>query len=55
MGLDLLFWMLMIIWLIFGGLAWYEPAAPHWRGGYNLLNFVLFAILGWKVFGAAIR
>jgi len=55
MTLSILFWFLMILWFIFGGMVWYQPAEAHWRGGYNLLNFILFAILGWQVFGAVIR
>ena len=55
MPLSLLFWVLMVIWLVFG---WWgaQPTAPPWsRFGGSLLNFILFAILGWAVFGAAIK
>lgn len=55
MPLSILFWVLMVIWLVFG---WWglQPTAPPWsRFGGSLLNFVLFAILGWAVFGAAIK
>ena len=55
MTLSILFWFLMILWFIFGGMWWYQPDVPHWRGPTALLAFVLFGILGWAVFGAAIR
>lgn len=55
MPLSILFWVLMIIWLVFG---WWSntPTAPPWsRMGGTFLNWVLFAILGWQVFGPAIK
>lgn len=43
----ILFWLLMIIWLILG---------PDWKAGWpavggRLLEWVLFALLGFAVFG----
>ena len=55
MSLQILFWFLMILWLIFGAWGYRDPAQPFVRGGWNLLAFVLLAILGWQVFGAPIR
>lgn len=53
MPLSILFWVLMIVWAVFGYLG--RPASsPFWWGG-TVLNFVLFALLGWQVFGAAIK
>lgn len=53
MPIGTVFWMLMILailaWL--GALWW--PAIPAWSG--TALVFVLFALLGWKVFGPALR
>jgi hypothetical protein len=56
MPISILFWVLMIIWLLFGFWASYEPGAPYrWhRGGAHFLTWLMLAILGWKVFGAAI-
>jgi hypothetical protein len=55
MSLELLFWILMLLWVIGYGygvtrspLAW-PVIAP------NLLLFVLLVILGWRVFGSAIK
>ena len=54
MPLGVAFWVLMIIWLVFG--FWSKRGQPFadWGGPY-LLEFVLFALLGWQVFGAAIK
>jgi Na+/proline symporter len=53
MPIGVLFWVLMIVWLIFG-LYWNR--GDFARGNYglaggHLLQFILLAILGWKVFG----
>jgi hypothetical protein len=55
MSMQLLFWILMLLWLILGGIqtaqtgkAWFDFAIP-------LIPFILFALLGWQVFGAAIK
>ncbi len=57
MSIGLLFWILMILWVIFG--AWYRstPAAfgPYGWAGDWLLLFVLFALLGWRVFGPVLH
>ncbi len=57
MPLQILFWMIMLIWLFFGIRADYVPGQPYpfYRGVGNVLVFVLFAILGWGVFGAAVK
>ena len=57
MTLSVLFWVLMIVSLIFGFWAHYEPAQPFQfkTGGYNLLIFVLLAILGWAQFGGPVK
>lgn len=49
-----LFWILMILWLIFGILI------PHWgaytmAAGGSLLEFILFGLLGWQVFGKPVN
>ena len=58
MSISLLFWILYIVGLVFGlFINW--PAAPGaigFRGtGYTLLLFILIGLLGWHVFGPAIR
>lgn len=55
MTIGLLYWILMLVWLLFG--FWYEPSpASRWRplGGHLLLWFLLF-LIGWKIFGFPIK
>ena len=59
MTIGFLFWLLMILWLIFG-LWWNWPensAGPRRFGalGSTGLLFVLLFLLGWKVFGFVIQ
>lgn len=57
MPLAYIFWLLMILWAIFGlGYPVYTET-PNRRitlGG-NLLLFVLIVLLGWQVFGSAVK
>lgn len=57
MPLAYIFWMLMILWLIFGvGYPWMVAAPnPYVARGGNLLLFVLLALLGVQVFGSAVK
>lgn len=52
---GLAFWILMILWLVVG-IAWHFA----WIGAYGplgfaLVPFLLFALLGWQVFGPPLR
>ncbi len=48
--IGFLFWLLMILWLIFGGWVYWSP--PNWRPfGGHLLLWVLLFLLGLKAFG----
>ena len=55
MTFTLLFWILMLFWALFG-LAWWRglvgPYGPH---GSGVLLFLLFLLLGWRVFGAPLH
>jgi hypothetical protein len=56
MSRALAFWILMLIWFVFslavfGGFL----AGPYVLSGGALLHFILFALLGWNVFGAPLR
>jgi hypothetical protein len=59
MKIGLLFWILMLVWLLFG--TWsYWPAGSgalvDFRPlGGNLLLFLVIGILGWKVFGPPLQ
>jgi hypothetical protein len=53
MTIGLLFWIIMIIGFLFG-LYTNRTTLPVWAGN-SLVQWVLFALLGWAVFGAAIH
>lgn len=57
MPLGILFWVIMIIWLLFGFWSYRVAGSPYpWeRGGAHLLTWILFAILGYKVFGSIVQ
>jgi hypothetical protein len=53
MTLGLAFYILMLLWLVFGlvvGWPYGTTVGWHFLGG-NLLLFFLLLLLGWKVFG----
>jgi hypothetical protein len=62
MTIGFLFWLLMVLWLVFGVWARW-PVVPAQPGGVppfvfiggTLLEFLLFFLLGWKVFGFVIQ
>ena len=58
MTIGFLFWLLMILWFLFG-LYWNWPRNGSQPGysvvGGNLLLFILLFLLGWKVFGFPIQ
>jgi hypothetical protein len=51
---GLIFWVLMLVWLVFG-IAWHFA----WFGGaifgIAVVPFLLFGLLGWQVFGPPVR
>lgn len=55
MSLSLIFWVLMLIWLVFG--LWSNwPATGGFRPiGNTLLIFILLCLLGYKVMGPPIH
>lgn len=56
MTLGLAFWILMLIWLVFGILADFGfVTGPYIGGGRTILLFVLFGLIGWQVFGAPLH
>jgi len=59
MTLQLLYWILMLLWLVFGLWAnWPGPGAtgPAFRPlGGTVLLFVLLVILGWQTFGSPVK
>lgn len=56
MTFGLIFWVLMLLWLVFGAWGYWSPALGTrvWYG-HGLFLFILFLLLGWKVFGAPVH
>lgn len=57
MAIGLAFWVLMLLWLVFG-LAWNwpgTPIGPYGPIGNTVLLFVLLVLVGWRVFGAPLH
>lgn len=52
MSLALAFWIIMLVWLIFG---FWSNRANLAAGGGNLILFFLLCLIGWKVFGAPLH
>jgi hypothetical protein len=57
MTFALVFWILMLLWLVFGWFYNSSPGAfgPYGWAGNGLLLFILLGLLGWHVFGAPIH
>ena len=52
MSLGLAFYIILLIWAVFG--VWWNWPNQQVVGG-NLMMFVLFLLLGWRVFGAPLH
>lgn len=52
---GLIFWVLMLVWLVFGIVAHFGGMGPYGPIGSTILLFVLFFMVGWQVFGPPIR
>lgn len=51
MPLGLAYWIVMLIWLVFG----LYSSGIAWLTGPNIILFILLVLLGWQVFGAALK
>lgn len=54
---GILFWILMLLWLIFGFyLNWNViQGGAYGIAGFNILLFILLGVLGWQVFGSPVK
>lgn len=56
MTLGLAYWVLMLVWLVFGLLLHFGYVEGLYGAGVNIiLLFILFGLLGWQVFGPPIH
>lgn len=53
MSLQIIFWILMLIWLVFGFVG---PKIGTWAPyGSTVLLFLILLVLGWAAFGAPVQ
>jgi hypothetical protein len=55
--IGILFWILMLLWLVFG-FFWNRQEFKNGNYGFfggNILLFVLLVLIGWQAFGAPLR
>jgi len=57
MSKELLFWILMLMWLVSDVFGYYDQPTPVIlrRGFGSLLLFILLLVLGWAQFGAPVK
>ncbi len=56
MSKELLFWILMLLWLVLGAVPVVRGADRSWSGiGSALLIWCCVALLGWSVYGQPIK
>ncbi len=55
MTLGLAYWVLMLVWLVFGVLTHFGMVDRNWAGINVVLLFALFGLVGWQVFGPPLR
>lgn len=55
MSRGLIFWVLMLVWAIFAGAVYSGYGGHYGPGASTLLEFVLFLLLGWQVYGSPVK
>jgi hypothetical protein len=56
MSISLAFWILLLLWLVFGfAQNWGAIPGPYGLWGHSVLLFTLFLLLGWSVYGAPLH
>lgn len=55
MTIGLAFWIIMLVLLVFGIATHMGLVMGVWAGVNSLIEYVLFALLGWGIFGAPLR
>ena len=57
MPIGVLFWVLMVLWFVFG-VVWHRTELAGGNYGFfggHVLQFALFALIGWKLFGPVLQ
>lgn len=53
MPINILFWVLMVLWFVFG--IWAGWPFTLATGGFHAVAFLTVGVLGWKVFGPVLQ
>jgi len=54
MPMAIAYWILMLLWLVLG-LIYLWPHAAIFVTGATIIQFLLFLIIGWKLFGRPLQ
>lgn len=52
---GLIFWVLMLVWFVFSLMSWGGIGGPYMMRAGGVLEFVLFLLLGWQVYGSPVK
>ena len=55
MSFGLAYWIIMLVWLLFGVGLHFGWVGSTYSGAGTLMLFLLFGLLGWQVFGAPLK
>jgi hypothetical protein len=55
MTIGFIFWLLMLLWAVFGIYRSWPSGPTPWVWGGDLVLFILLFLLGWHVFGWPIK
>ena len=55
MSRGLIFWVLILVWVVFGVAVYGGYGGHYGAGASTLLELVLFVLLGWQVYGPPVR
>lgn len=55
MSFALVYWILMLLWFVFGLAPYVGLVHPYTAIASNVLLFILFLLLGWHVFGSPVH
>jgi hypothetical protein len=55
MSIELLFWIIMLIWVLAFGFWWTTPTNPYVGRFHPVILWILLALLGYKVFGPMVH
>jgi hypothetical protein len=55
MSRGLIFWVLMLVWFVLALAVFGGFGGQYGGAGSRLLDFILFLLLGWQVYGPPVR